>query len=478
MSQGIESSPVRQQRAAALDALRGLSILLMLFASSIPFGVLPSWMYHAQEPPPTHIFNPNLPGITWVDLVFPFFLFTMGAAIPLALSRRLKDGISPWRVLPAVIWRWILLVGFALYVSQIRPQVISNNPDWRVWLLALLGFVLLFPILAKLPGSWSTTTKYSVRAVGWVGAVLLMVFLRFPDGTGFSLYRSDIIILVLANVALFGGVIWLFTRERLFVRLGIMGLLVAMRLSAHTPGWIQVFWNYSPISWAYQFRFLQYLLIAFPGTIVGDMMIKWMGQTAGASVSEPRWNGSKLASIAFLMIAVNAAVVIGLKAQWVLGTLIVTVVLCAAGWMLVDGPGSSTENLIRRFYRWGVYWLFLGLLFEPYEGGIKKDPATLSYYFVTSGLAIFVLIALMISLDILKQRKGFQFLIDSGQNPMIAYAGINSLILPLLAITRLDVLLQILTPTPWLGVLRGAFVTYLIALATTLFTRKKVFLRT
>ena len=32
----------------------------------------------------------------------------------------------------------------------------------------------------------------------------------------------------------------------------------------------------------------------------------------------------------------------------------------------------------------------LGLVFESYEGGIKKDHPTLSYYFITSGLAICV----------------------------------------------------------------------------------------
>lgn len=33
-----------------------------------------TWMFHAQTPPPTYAFNPDVPGITWVDLVFPFFL--------------------------------------------------------------------------------------------------------------------------------------------------------------------------------------------------------------------------------------------------------------------------------------------------------------------------------------------------------------------------------------------------------------------
>ena len=73
-----------QKRAFALDALRGFAILTMALSGYIPWGVLPSWMYHAQVPPPAHKFNPTIPGITWVDLVFPFFLFAMGAAIPRA----------------------------------------------------------------------------------------------------------------------------------------------------------------------------------------------------------------------------------------------------------------------------------------------------------------------------------------------------------------------------------------------------------
>ena len=67
-----------QKRANSIDILRGLAVIMMTFSGMIPFdGALPVWMYHAQEPPPAHDFNPNLAGLTWVDLVFPFFLFAM-----------------------------------------------------------------------------------------------------------------------------------------------------------------------------------------------------------------------------------------------------------------------------------------------------------------------------------------------------------------------------------------------------------------
>lgn len=74
-------------RDTSIDALRGFAILTMILSGSIAYGdVLPAWMFHAQVPPPLHKFNATIPGITWVDLVFPFFLFSMGAAMPLALK--------------------------------------------------------------------------------------------------------------------------------------------------------------------------------------------------------------------------------------------------------------------------------------------------------------------------------------------------------------------------------------------------------
>ena len=73
-------------RYQSLDFLRGVSIFGMIFSAIIPYGVLPAWMYHIQNPPPTHALDMNLPGIGWVDLVFPIFIFCMGVAIPLSFK--------------------------------------------------------------------------------------------------------------------------------------------------------------------------------------------------------------------------------------------------------------------------------------------------------------------------------------------------------------------------------------------------------
>ncbi len=116
-------------RSLALDALRGLAIVGMFVSGQIPWDGLPAWMYHAQQPPPTHAHNPNLPGITWVDLVFPFFLFAMGAAIPLAQARRLASGRSAPAAILEAFGRGLLLAAFAIYVQHVRPHSLQPQPD-------------------------------------------------------------------------------------------------------------------------------------------------------------------------------------------------------------------------------------------------------------------------------------------------------------------------------------------------------------
>ena len=257
MSETASCPKPNEARAYPLDALRGLAILAMLLASQMPSGVnsLPSWMYHAQVPPPAQQFMPDLPGITWVDLGFPFFLFSMGAAFPLALGRRLRAGVSEWSLAGGIFKRGFLLGFFALFVDAIRPDVLSKHPSAGTWLLGLAGFLILFPILARLPEAWKPSLRWTIRLAGWAGAALFLALARYPGGGGFSLRRSDIIIIVLANMAVFGGLIWLVTRDHLLARLGIIGLLLAMRL-CNMPlplgGWVSDYWDFSPAPWIYK----------------------------------------------------------------------------------------------------------------------------------------------------------------------------------------------------------------------------------
>src|SRR6056297_1494486 len=134
-----------KKRATNLDALRGFAILTMVLSGVVPYKSLPAWMYHAQTPPPTRAFDPSIPGITWVDLVFPFFLFALGAALPIALNKRIRDKAkSLVGTLKYIFERTFLLGFFAIFSRHIRPYVINSNiysnPHITDWLLAIAGF--------------------------------------------------------------------------------------------------------------------------------------------------------------------------------------------------------------------------------------------------------------------------------------------------------------------------------------------------
>ena len=129
-------------------------------------------------------------------------------------------------------------------------------------------------------------------------------------------------------------------------------------------------------------------------------------------------------------------------------------------------------------YNAGAYLLLLGLCFEPFQDGIKKDPTTFSYFFVTSGLAFLALLFLSIVCDYFRCVKSTRFLVMSGQNPMIAYVVGDLLIMPLANILGIASLLSYFQQNAWLGFLQGVILTSLAVLVTMFFTKIKWFWRT
>ncbi|WP_315820042.1 DUF5009 domain-containing protein [Paraflavitalea speifideaquila] len=80
------------QRILSIDVFRGITILVMIFVNDVA-GVsgIPSWMKHVPA---------DADAMTFVDLVFPAFLFIVGMSLPFALNNRLAKGDSFWKLRP------------------------------------------------------------------------------------------------------------------------------------------------------------------------------------------------------------------------------------------------------------------------------------------------------------------------------------------------------------------------------------------
>jgi len=457
------------QRNKSLDALRGMAILLMVLSSSIAFGILPGWMYHAQTPPPSHAFNPNLPGITWVDLVFPFFLFSMGAAIPLALNKRVKNGEGIAAISYTAVRRFIILVFFAFFTVHLRSNILSANPGTGDYLLSVLAFALIFFQLYRPSGEQYKKLFIAFQVLAYGLALALMCILPFKDGKGFSWQRSDIIILVLANMALFGTLIWWLTRNHTWVRIGILPIIMAVFLSKGTGTWTDQVFQWSPIPWAYKFYYLKYLFIIIPGTIAGDWLLSYQSALSADTSQSRNWI-SITGLLSFSLILLN---VILLFSRYTFINLIVSAAICA--FLLVWAQRSKAAAWypqVQKFLQAGTYLLLLGLFFEAYEGGIKKDPSTYSYYFVTSGLAFFMMIALY---SCQFNRIG-NVLVDylgwNGKNPMVAYVTGNLILIPLLHLSGAMQVYRAMQTQQLSGFLSGIIFTGIVSVVTVFFTRK------
>ena len=105
-----------RHRLASLDAFRGLAIAGMILVNNPG-----SW--NAVFPPLAHA---DWNGCTFADLVFPAFIFILGAAMPFAFSRRLASGHETAAMYRRIVRRSASLVGLGLVLNAVAASPAVN----------------------------------------------------------------------------------------------------------------------------------------------------------------------------------------------------------------------------------------------------------------------------------------------------------------------------------------------------------------
>ncbi|HHV87196.1 MAG TPA: DUF5009 domain-containing protein [Petrimonas sp.] len=464
-------------RFEALDALRGLAILMMVFSANIPFGdALPGWMYHAQVPPPLHQFQPDLPGITWVDLVFPFFLFCMGAAIPFSLGSKIERGIGKWQLGRDLLVRFGGLALFAVISQHARPWVmgVEGPAQWLLSLTAMAGMILLFASPSS--GWWSQHRPY-VTTLGFLILFCLFAGLHFKEILPFRLQRFDIIIMVLANNALAGSVIYLLQRKQKNTLWISFTLIAALFLSGRAGNnWVAGIYGYSPIPWLLSWNYLKYLLVIIPGIYTGivvrDAVLSGLFQQPVASAKKRYTILLLFSSLSIIVISV-----IGLYIREMFYTFLSAGLLLILFKYALKKWDHPWKKIIETLFPLIMTLVITGFLSEPLNGGIKKDSATLSYLLLTSGLAILSLIVFIIFTDLFNWKRRLFLLTGSGKNAMLAYIAGSNLILPILHLTGLVRLFQHHNYQIALQLVQAFIVTLLVAWVSAFASKRRFFMR-
>ncbi|MBK6799287.1 MAG: DUF5009 domain-containing protein [Acidobacteria bacterium] len=127
MSQNKESTKEKDDallsgRLTSLDVFRGLTIAAMVLVNNAG-----DWnnVYWPLEHAPWHGWTPT-------DLVFPFFVFIVGIAIPLAFQRRVDQGGSQHDLYVKIIRRSLLIFFISLIVLHGFPYTLEKFRTIRI----------------------------------------------------------------------------------------------------------------------------------------------------------------------------------------------------------------------------------------------------------------------------------------------------------------------------------------------------------
>ncbi len=205
----IEPSP---SRIRSIDVVRGLTILVMMFVNDLA-GVkdAPRWMKHVQPP--------DADGMTFVDVVFPAFLFIVGMSIPFALAKR-REGGSAWG---HVLLRAVSLIAIGVLMVNTETMAEGGPLSKPVWsLLMYVGVALVW-----LP--WPSRVAW-LRGLGGAGIVGLAFLYRGNEVDTLVQLRPQWwgILGLIGWAYLVAAAAFLLARERLAPLLGLTCLLYLM----------------------------------------------------------------------------------------------------------------------------------------------------------------------------------------------------------------------------------------------------------
>jgi heparan-alpha-glucosaminide N-acetyltransferase len=167
---------VASPRIASLDIFRGMTMAVMIFVNELAeMQGMPWWTRHAPG---------RLDLMTYVDMVFPFFLFAVGMSLPLSIAQRLRRNPSAPALWLHIATRFLALLGLGLILANAeRADPTRTGMSSNLWgLLGLLCSMLYLAVYGKSGSSRAISRVLRVAGLGGVVALFAIFRHRLPGG--------------------------------------------------------------------------------------------------------------------------------------------------------------------------------------------------------------------------------------------------------------------------------------------------------
>jgi heparan-alpha-glucosaminide N-acetyltransferase len=156
-------------RVVSVDVFRGLTMAVMIFVNDLSsVHGLSKWTYHMPA---------KVDAMSYVDMVFPAFLFIVGLALPLAVRQRLRRNPSVGSLWVHVVLRVIglLVLGLILANAQGLDAARTHMKPGAWAVCALLSAMALWSVY---PRSWDRRLVVGLRCAAAVALVVLFAMFR------------------------------------------------------------------------------------------------------------------------------------------------------------------------------------------------------------------------------------------------------------------------------------------------------------
>ncbi len=222
----MQYNQLSNQRILSIDAFRGITILVMIFVNELA-GIrdIPQWLKHMPA---------DADAMTFVDAVFPAFLFIVGMSIPFAINSRLAKGDSFWQLQQHILFRTLglLVLGFFMVNAEEGYNESLMGISINLWSLLFFAAVIL---IWKVYRSSNKILIYILRAIGFV--VLLLLAFIYKGENGVSITPQWWGILGLIGWAyLYCCIIYQLSKGNKYIILAFIALCVSMYAIGKMPG--------------------------------------------------------------------------------------------------------------------------------------------------------------------------------------------------------------------------------------------------
>jgi predicted acyltransferase len=158
----------------SLDVFRGATIAAMILVNN------PGSWNHVYPP----LLHAEWHGWTFTDLIFPFFLWIVGVAMPLSISRRLEQGQSRRTLLLHAVRRAAILFGLGLFLASFSYLIDGSmfRDGFLAWVQNYATHVRIPGVLQRIAVCYLIASfillNCRLRAqVMWTGALLALYWL-------------------------------------------------------------------------------------------------------------------------------------------------------------------------------------------------------------------------------------------------------------------------------------------------------------